>query len=293
MPRRIARAGLGAVLALGLAACGTTGGSGSGSDAGVATGFGDCEPAGEPGSITLDPVTDGQLTVVTALPNPGWWNGTSPENLTDGFEFCMLAEIAHRAGLETMVVRNLSWDQYISGSFTDYDIGATVTGITDERKQVFSFSEPYYASNLAVTLATGSEIDETSIRDARIGLIQSSTGAAWVADNLDPTTTPSLFSDGPEMFAALAANQVDAVITDTETALTQSNAYQDKVEVVGQYEVGTPWGMILPLDSPSVEQVDQAVRDMQDDGTFDRLSKDYLEPLFGVDPQSIPFWAAP
>ncbi|WP_423464082.1 ABC transporter substrate-binding protein [Promicromonospora sp. MS192] len=289
MPRRITLAGIGALLALALAACGP---GGTGPHAGGTAGFGDCELTGEPGSITLDPITEGRLTVVTALPNPGWWNGTSPENLTDGFEFCMLAEIAHRAGLETMEVRNLSWDQYISGSFTDYDIGATVTGITDERKQVFSFSEPYYSSNLAVTVAAGSGIDASTIQDARIGLVQSSTGAAWVLDNLRPTTAPSLFSDGPEMFAALAANQVDAVITDTETALTQSSAYRDEVEVVAQYEIGTPWGMILPLDSPNVEQVDQAVTDMQEDGTFDRLSAQYLEPLFGVDPASIPFWTA-
>lgn len=227
---------------------------------------------------------------MTALPNPGWWNGTSPDDLTGGYEMCMLVEIAHRAGLEKMVVKNLSWDQYISGSFKDYDLGATVTGITEERKQVFSFSDPYYASNLAVTLAKDSEFDQSNIGEARIALIQASTTVPWVMDNIAPSRQPSLFSDGPEQFAALAANQVDAVITDTETALTQSNAYEDKVEVVAQYEVGTPWGMIMPLDSPNVDQVNQAVADMQADGTFDQLSADYLEPLFGVDPQSIPFW---
>jgi ABC-type amino acid transport substrate-binding protein len=287
MGTRILFFGLVAVLVVGLGACTS---AGAGSDAGVQTGFGDCELTGEPGSIKIDPVVDGQLTVVTALPNPGWWNGTSPENLTGGFEFCMVAEIAHRAGLSKMAVRNLSWDQYISGSFTDYDLGATVTGITEERKKVFNFSAPYYSSDLAVTLAVGSTFTEANIRDARIGLIQSSTGAAWVMANLEPTTQPSLFSDGPEMFAALAANQIDAVITDTPTALTQSKAYRDKTEVVAQYEEGTPWGMVMPLESPNVDQVNQAVTDMTDDGSFDRLSKDYLEPLFGVDPNSIPFW---
>ncbi|MEV0381103.1 ABC transporter substrate-binding protein [Nonomuraea sp. NPDC050643] len=287
MQRRITPVALAAVLALTLAACTATDAA---PDAGGPTGFGDCKLTGKPGSITIDPTVDGRLTVVTALPNPGWWNGTSPENLKSGFEFCMVAEIAHRAGLGRMVVRNLSWDQYISGSFKDYDLGATVTGITEPRKKVFKFSAPYYSSNLAVTLAPGSAFNESNIRDARIGLIQASTGAAWVMDNLKPATSPSLFSDGPEMFAALAANQIDAVITDTETALTQSNAYKDKTQVVAQYEVATPWGMIMPLDSPNVAQVDKAVTDMKSDGTFDRLSKEYLEPLFGVDPGGIPFW---
>ncbi|PZF86308.1 ABC transporter substrate-binding protein [Jiangella anatolica] len=285
-----ARTALAAVAALVLGAAGC---SGDDDSAGGDTGFGECEPSGEAGSIELDPVVDGQLTVVTALPNPGWWNGTSPDDLVDGFEMCMVAEIAHRAGLERMEVRNLSWDQYISGSFTDYDIGATVTGITEERKQVFAFSEPYYASNISVTLAAGSTFDESTIRDARIATIQASTNAQWLADVLKPAQEPRLFSDGPEMFAALAANQVDAVITDTETALTQGKPYEGKIEVVAQYETGTPWGMVMPLDSPNVDAVDQAVADMRADGTFDRLSEDYLVPLFGVDPASIPFWAAP
>lgn len=70
----------------------------------------------------------------------------------------------------------------------------------------------------------------------------------------------------------------------------QSKAYRDKTEVVAQYEEGTPWGMVMPLESPNVGQVNKAVTDMTDDGSFDRLSKDYLEPLFGVGPNSIPFW---
>ncbi len=291
MRKRIVSLGLASLLTVTLAAC--AGGSDpapSGSAAGDPVGFGDCEPTGEPGSIQLDTIVEGQLSTVTALPNPGWYNGTSPENLTDGFEFCMVVEIAHRAGLNKLDVTNLSWDQYISGSFTDYDLGATVTGITEERKKVFNFSAPYYSSNIAVTLPVDSEYDESNIRDAKIGTIQSSTNATWLLEVLKPTQELALFSDGPEMFAALAANQVDAIVTDTETALTQSKPFAGKVEVVGQYAADAPWGMILPLDSPNVEQVSKAVEDMRADGTFDRLSKLYLEPLFGIDPASVPFW---
>lgn len=286
MQRRIPVAALAALLALGLAAC-TTGGE-PGADG--PNGFGDCELTGEPGSIEIDPLVDGQLSVVTVLPNPGWWNGTTPENLTDGFEMCMVAEVAHRAGLERMSIKVLSWDQYISGSFTEYDLGAVVTGITDERKQVFTFSDPYYSSNISVSLPKDSPYDESTIRDAKIGTIQSSTNATWLLDVLKPTQDLALFSDGPEMFAALAAGQVDAIITDTETALTQSKPFADEVEVVAQYKADAPWGMVMPLDSPNADAVNQAIADMRADGTFDRLSKAYLEPLFGVDPASIPFW---
>jgi ABC-type amino acid transport substrate-binding protein len=290
MQRRIPLVALTALLALGLAACSTPGTT---PDAGGPNGFGDCEFTGEAGSIELDPIVDGQLSVVTVLPNPGWWNGTTPENLTDGFEMCMIAEIAQRAGLESMTVKVLSWDQYISGSFTDWDLAAVVTSITEERKAVFSFSDPYYTSNRSVTVAKDSEFDETNIRDAKIGTIQSSTNAAWLTDVLKPTQDLALFSDGPEMFAALAAGQVDAIVTDTETALTQSKPFADQLEIIGQWEADDDWGMTMPLDSPNVDAVNEAVAAMHEDGTLAALSEQYLAPLFGLDPGSIRFLDAP
>jgi len=277
-------------VAFGLAACAP---AGSTDEADGPNGFGDCELTGEPGSITIDPTVDGQLSVVTVLPNPGWWNGTTPENLTDGFEMCMLADIAHRAGLESMSIKVLSWDQYISGSFTDYDLAAVVTSITEERKAVFTFSDPYYTSNRSVTVQKDSAFDETNIRDAKIGTIQSSTNAAWLTDVLKPTQELALFSDGPEMFAALAAGQVDAIVTDTETALTQSKPFADQLEIIGQYKADDNWGMVMPLDTPNVDAVNEALASMKDDGTIAALSDKYLAPLFGIDPLSIRFLDAP
>jgi polar amino acid transport system substrate-binding protein len=281
-----------AALAFALVGCSETGDGGGGGTDGP-NGFGDCELPGEAGSIELDPIVDGQLSVVTVLPNPGWWNGTTPENLTDGFEMCMLADIAHRAGLEKMSIKVLSWDQYISGSFTDYDLGAVVTSITEERKAVFTFSDPYYTSNRSVTVQKGSEFDETNIREAKIGTIQSTTNSKWLTDVLKPTQDLALFSDGPEMFAALAAGQVDAIVTDTETALTQSKPYADQLEILGQWKADDDWGMVMPLDTPNVDAVNQALADMKEDGTLAALSEKYLAPLFGIDPASIRFLDAP
>lgn len=297
MQRRILLAGAAAGLALILAAC--SGGSdpaaspGSDPAAEGPNGFGDCEFLGEADTISLDTLVDGQLSVVTVLPNPGWWNGTTPENLTDGFEMCMIADIAQRAGLDKMTVKVLSWDQYISGSFSEWDIAAVVTSITEERKAVFQFSEPYYTSNRSVTVQKDSEWTEDNIRDARIGTIQASTNAQWLLDELKPTQDIALFSDGPEMFAALAAGQVDAIVTDTETALTQSKPFADQLEILGQWKADDDWGMTMPLDSPNVEQVNKAVADMKSDGTLAALSEKYLAPLFGVDPASITFLTAP
>ena len=62
--------------------------------------FGNCAPTGDAGSISLTTVEPDTLTVATVLPNPGWWNGNSPEETKDGFEYCLAASIAHRAAMK-------------------------------------------------------------------------------------------------------------------------------------------------------------------------------------------------
>ena len=69
--------------------------------------IGNCELTGEKGSIPLTPAKAGQLTVEVSLPAPGWWNGDTPESIADGYEYCMAANIAHRAGFDKVEVVNV------------------------------------------------------------------------------------------------------------------------------------------------------------------------------------------
>lgn len=267
--------------------------SGCGSDAGSEASvepFGDCEITGTADSITLETAKPNTLTVATALPNPGWWTGKDAKSITSGFEYCMAAEIAHMAGVDKLNVMNLSWDQYISGSATGYDIAIATTTITEEREEIFNFSRPYFSANLSVSLTSDSDVTEETLTDARIAVLQGSSGAMWVNDVLKPATKPTLFSDANEMFTALASGQVDAVVTDTPTALTQNKPTGGRTEVVAQFDTEQGYGVITPLDSPNTEAVDTAVGTLVDDGTIARLTTDYLKPLFGVDPNTIQFW---
>lgn len=75
---------------------------------GDAPNFGNCKPTGAAGSISLTTVEPDTLVVATVLPNPGWWNGTSPGDTKDGFEYCLAAEIAQRAGLHHLKLMNLA-----------------------------------------------------------------------------------------------------------------------------------------------------------------------------------------
>lgn len=253
-------------------------------------GFGDCQVTGEANSVKLSPKTADTLTISTVLPSNGWWNGESPESIKSGFEYCMVANIAHRAGLKSVTIQNQSWDQLISASNQNYDIGLASITITDERKKVFDFSEPYFQSNLGVAIKKGADVTAENINTLKIGVLQGNMGAQFVTDQIKPPGGPQLFQSETEMFTALRAGQVDAVVTDTTLALTNTSSSNGELIVTAQYQLDQGYGMVFPKGSKNVDGVNQALEQMKSDGTLDALSESYLAPLFGTDPNSIPMW---
>jgi ABC-type amino acid transport substrate-binding protein len=110
----------------------------------AASDYGNCEVSGVRGSVKLVTVVPGALSVRPVLPAPGWWNGDSPDTIKDGFEFCMAAVMAYRAGLDRVIVVNRSFAQVITGQARGFDIALSEITITEERKKVVNFTEPYF-----------------------------------------------------------------------------------------------------------------------------------------------------
>lgn len=252
--------------------------------------IGNCELSGQKGSIPIaSPATSGQFTVLTSLPAPIWWNGDAVETIKDGMEYCMAAEIAWRAGYDNLVVKNTSWEAFIGNQESGYDVGFAQTSITDERKKVFDFTTPYFNSDMGVVTRADAPVDEASVKTAKIGIQQGTTGAAFAVDVLG-VKDPQIFSDQGEMFAALRAGQVDAAITDTSITLAEEKASAGKSVVVGQYKTGETYGGIMVKGNPNNEIVSQIIQSMIDDGTMAKLGGKYLAAEWGKDPATIPYF---
>ncbi|WP_217133076.1 ABC transporter substrate-binding protein [Leucobacter chinensis] len=287
----IATLSVAATLGLGLVACSSDAPAEKNEKPEASSGsFGECTITGEAGSIELDTVADGTLTVAAVLPSNGWWNGSSPETINGGFEYCLASNVAHRAGLESVTVQNQSWDQLISASNTNYDMGTASITITEPRKEVFDFSDAYFQSNLGVAIKDGADVTVDNVGEKKIGVLQGNMGSQYVNDTLKPSGGIQQFQSETEMFTALRAGQVDAVVTDTTLALSNTAASNGELVVTGQFELDQEYGIIMPKGTPNLEAVNAAIADMKQDGTFDELSATWLTPLFGVDPNTIPVW---
>ena len=252
--------------------------------------IGNCEVTGEKGSIPIaSPAKAGQLTVEVSLPAPIWWNGDTPEAIKDGMEYCMAAEIAWRAGYDKLEVVNVGWDALIAGQTADFDLAMSQISITDERKKIHDFSVPYFSSDIGVLVRKDAPVDEKTIKSAKIGVQQATTGAAFVQDKLGIADV-QVYPDQGDMFAALRAGQVDVAVTDTSIVLAEVVANPDKVDVVGQYKTGESYGAIYPKGNTNNATIDKIMQSMIDDGTIGKLGAKYLAAAWGRDPAAVPYF---
>ncbi|WP_439623682.1 ABC transporter substrate-binding protein [Shinella sp.] len=247
-----------------------------------------CVLSGEKGSVAITPVNEGAITVETALPNPAWWNGDTPDQIADGYEYCLAANIAHRAGFDKVNLVVSSFPALIANANQNKDLAMATISITDERKKVLSFSAPYFSSDIGVMVKAGTKVDAETVKTFRIGVLQGTTGAKFVSERIKPAEE-KVYAENPAMFAALMAGQIDAAITDTAIILGQAAKSNGALTVAAQYQTGEFYGAIYPKESPNKEAMDKIIDDMRADGTLAKLASTYLADSWGADPTKVPY----
>jgi polar amino acid transport system substrate-binding protein len=273
-----------------LAACGSNSSSTTATDGGGTTPtIGDCKITSKANSIKLTPANAGTLTVETTLPAPGWWNGTTPESIKSGYEYCMAANLANMAGLSSVTVKNVSFDQLVAGRTNDFDLALAEISITPERAKVVDFSKPYFDSNIGVLIQKGADVTEDNITTKTCAAYSGTTSVDFLQTQLKCAST-KVYPDSQTLYQGLLSGQVDADFLDTAIVLAEAKQTGDKLEVVGQYSTGEKYGAIYPKGSANEAALNTGITTLQSDGTLDQLSKDYLGPAFGGDPSSVPVW---
>ena len=255
------------------------------------TNYGSCIITGTRSSTPLKPAVAGQLVVRTTLPGPGWFNGNTPTTIKDGFEFCMAANIAHRAGLNRVIVRNTAFDALVAGRMgTGFDIGLVQVTITEARGKVVDFTVPYFSSDQGVLARKDANVTNANLASKRIGVPSGTTTFAFINSQIKPTSQVRVYPDSATMLTALRANQIDAAMLDTVVLLGRVKEQSGQAEVVGQFKTGENYGGVLPKGSVNRAAIDKIITEMEKDGTLKRLSQTYLSPIYGGDPASVPYW---
>jgi polar amino acid transport system substrate-binding protein len=283
--RKLSSAFLAATLVVGLVACGSD--NKSSSSGGTTTAAGAATSA----AGSFKPIKAGTLTVVTSLPGPGFWNGSEsdPSKLTSGYEYDIAHALQQKLGLANIEVRNENFDAIVAGQAGDFDIALSQVTITDERKKVVDFTEPYFDSDQGVLVKAGTKVADLAAAKKLVwGVQTSTTGADFVTDTIKPDQAPQPFQQLADGFTALQAGQVDAFMMDVPIVLSEAAGSDGKLEVAAQFKTGEQYGAILPKGSTNKAVFDALIAQLKSDGSLAKFATTNL----GGDPSKVPVIAA-
>jgi len=261
--RALAAAGA-ATLALTLAACAPTTGTGAASDY----------------------VTDGKLTVGTGEPAYYPWVIDDAPESGEGFEAAIAYAVAEELGFakDDVVWVRTTFDQAIAPGAKDFDVNLQQFSITDERKQSVDFSSPYYeTTQVVITTEASAAAGASTLADLKgylVGAMTGTTSFDAAEEAIAPTSGVQAFNSNDDAKLALESGTVDAIVVDLPTAFYLTGVELTGGIIIGQLpqegKTGDEFGLVLPKDSPLTAKVTAAVDALRDSGRLDEIATEWL-----------------
>lgn len=226
-----------------------------------------------------DVIKSGTLSVCSDVPYPPFEDfDKSSDSGYKGFDVDIVSEIAERLDLE-LAIQDSSFDALQSGQSLNAgscDLVASAMTITEDREKNLDFSDGYYDSQQSLLVASDSDIAGIDDLDGvKVGVQQGTTGKTYTEQNAAGAEIVTFPSDA-EMFQAIKAGQVEALLQDLPVNL--DHATDGAYKVVETYETDEQYGFAIKQGNTQlVEDVNEALSEMRDDGTYEEIYNKYFE----------------
>jgi polar amino acid transport system substrate-binding protein len=191
----------------------------------------------------------------------------------DGFDVDVAREIASRMGMELQYVTT-SWDGIIEGLRAGrYDGILGSMGITEARRKIVDFSDPYYYSGPQLIVRKDSGISgiQDLTKDRTVALV---TGTTFENDARTAGVTVKLYEDDNQTLMELINGRVDGVLTDRIVGLNAMKKMKggEDLMLAGPVLRTEAMGIAFKKGSPLPSKINMVLKDMRQDGTMKRIS---------------------
>jgi glutamine transport system substrate-binding protein len=183
-----------------------------------------------------------------------------------GLDVDFLAEVMKEAGLK-YVITNTGWDPMLLSvkAGKEYQAGISAISITDERKQTYDYTVPYFESENMIIVKEGSPIKSAlDLKDKKVA-VQLSTTADTLMSGIMGVSNASLkkFDSNTVALLELDKGGVDAVVADFVVILDYIKknpekkyvSIEDKTNFTSEY-----YGILLPKGSDLKAKLDPAIK---------------------------------
>ncbi|KQR02966.1 ABC transporter substrate-binding protein [Arthrobacter sp. Leaf141] len=223
---------------------------------------GSSTPAASEGGISL--INSGKLTICSDVPYEPF--EFQKDGKTVGFDIDIATELAKDLKAELNIVDS-SFEAIETGTaLTGCDVSISSVSITDVRKNVMDFSDPYMDDDLTLVAKEGSGVENVdSAKGKKVGVQQATTGAKYAQEK---GIEAQQFEDSGLLVQALEAGTIDAALGNQSVL---GYAIKDNTEFtrVEDYTTGEKLGIAVKKGNTAMlEQVNTTLKRLTDDGSL-------------------------
>ncbi|WP_124728440.1 basic amino acid ABC transporter substrate-binding protein [Staphylospora marina] len=240
----------------------------------VLAGCGDAgkEQTGEGGKTVLKVGTDAQF--------PPFEKQEGNGEIT-GFDVEILNAVANAGGFEVQL-QHVGWDPLFEGiDRGKLDAAISAITITEERKQKYDFTEPYFDAKQLILVPTNSTVQSLKeLNGKKIGVQSATTGEAVVQEAFGKTYQGLKgYDDIAGAINDLQVGRLDAVVVDNAVV----NEYikklgSDKFKLVEDTSIAPEqYGIMVKKGNTKVlEMLNEGLKKIKEDGTYDKIYDKYF-----------------
>jgi glutamine transport system substrate-binding protein len=199
-----------------------------------------------------------------------------------GFDIDFLAAVMKEAGLE-YDIKNIGWDNLLESVKIgkEFDAGISAITISDDRKQSYDFSIPYFESTNMILVNEGSDIKSALDLKGKKVAVQGATTADKLMTGImgEGNTDLKRFESNALALLELASNGVDAVVADSAVVQEYVKNNPDK-KFKGIYDrenfASEYYGIAFPKGSELKAKLDPAVKKVLESDTYKEIYKKWI-----------------
>lgn len=158
------------------------------------------------------------------------------------------------------------------------DVAAAGMTITDDRKKVLDFSDPYFDATQALLVKKGSPIKSLDdLAGKTVGVQLGTTGADYVRANAPKSAKIKEFEDLALLTTAVKTGQTDAGVNDNGVLYDYAKSNPDTT-VSKEFDTGEKYGFAVAKDKNDalLKTVDSVLAASRKNGEYDRIYKKYF-----------------
>jgi polar amino acid transport system substrate-binding protein len=157
------------------------------------------------------------------------------------------------------------------------DLAMSAIYITDERKKVVDFSDPYFAGGLVVLTTRSGPIKSLKDLDGRRVSVQVGTKSVGFLKDNHPKIERVEVEKNQEMFNLVEIGRADAAVTGKPAAKIFAQA-KPSLHVLAEQLTTEDYGIAVRKDAPELRAaLNAALKKIKADGTYDKLLNRWFE----------------